>query len=98
MKRYAGKGAFVGLLLMAMALLASGCASDGASSYSQTQVGYGYYGAYGPGYYYDDDHHGDGTVTSPPPSAARPSLPPHVSTLPARPLPRPSPRPTPRRR
>ena len=95
MKRYAGKGAFVGLLLMAMALLASGCASDGASSYSQTQGGYGYYGAYGPGYYHDHD---DVIVTSPPPSAARPSLPPRASTLPARPLPRPSPRPTPRRR
>ena len=102
MKQYAGKRAFVGLLLMAVALLASGCASDGTSSYSQTEVGYGYYGVYGPEYYHDHDHY-DVTVNPPPSSAAsprppadRPSAPPHVSQLPSRPLPSPAPRPTPR--
>jgi hypothetical protein len=97
MKRYAGKRAFVGLLLMSMALLVLGCASDGTSSYSQTEDGY--YGVYGPGYYYDDhDHHDDGGGTSRPPPTAKPSPPPRPTQLPARPLPRPAPRPAPRRR
>ena len=94
MKRYAGKRALVGLLLIAMTLLASGCASDGTSSYSETHVAYGYYGAY-PGYYYDHDHD---TITSPRPPANRPSPPPHATQLPTRPLPRPAPRPAARRR
>jgi hypothetical protein len=109
MRPHARRKAYTVLLLMTMALLASGCASDG--TYSQTQVavgvyGAGYYGAY-PGYY-----HGDVIVgapmpppgTMPPPGGVRPpggmpppggAPPPHVSQMPARPLPAPAPRPMP---
>ena len=106
MRPHARRKAFAVLLLMTMALLASGCASDG--TYSQTQVGVygaGYYGAY-PGYY-----HGDVIVGAPmpppgampPPGGVRPpggmpppgGAPPHVSQLPSRPLPAPAPRPMP---
>ena len=57
MRPHARRKAYTVLLLMTMALLASGCASDGGT-YSQTQVGVGvygagYYGAY-PGYYHGD--------------------------------------------
>lgn len=91
MKRYAGKGAFLGLLLVGMAFLALGCASDGTSSYSQTQVHY--YGVYGSGYYYYGHHHDN----RPPPPTAKPPRPERPTQLPARPLPRPAPRPAPRR-
>lgn len=95
MKRYAGKGAFVGLLLMATAFLALGCASDGTSSYLQTQGGY--YGVYGPGDYYYHHHDHDHDYRPPPPTA-KPPRPQHPIELPARPLPRPAPRPAPRGR
>jgi hypothetical protein len=97
MKPSAGGKVFTGLLLLTMALLATGCVSDG--SYTQAQVGvygYGYPGGY-PGYY-----HGDVIVGAPvpPPGAVRPpggapAPPPHVSQLPSRPLPAPAPRPMP---
>jgi hypothetical protein len=101
MKPHARRKAFTGLLLMAMALLAPGCASDG--TYYQTQVGvygYGYYGAYDPGYYRGDvivGAPGPPVGVHPPPPGARPPAPPHVSQLPSRPMPAPAPRPMPAR-
>lgn len=110
MRPPARKKAFTVLLLMTMALVASGCASDG--THSQTQVGvygYGYYGGY-PGYYHNDVIVGvplppPGVVPPPggmpppggvrPPGGTRPPEPPHVSQLPSRPLPAPAPRPMP---
>ena len=90
MKRYGHMLLRSGLLVMALALLATGCALDGASGYTETYVGYGFYGGYGMGYY---DH--DVIVTPPPasrPPDVRPSPPPRPTHLPARPLPRPAPR------
>jgi hypothetical protein len=99
-----------GLLLMTMALLALGCASDG--SYSGTaSVGVygGYYGGY-PGYYGGNVVVGapmpppggmpppTGGVHPPggaPPPSVRPPAPPHVSQMPSRPMPAPAPRPMP---
>jgi hypothetical protein len=87
---------FTGLLLMAMVLLAPGCASDGnySGAASVDVYGYGYYG--GSGYY-----GGDVIVGAPvhpggvrPPGAISPA-PPHVSQLPSRPMPSPAPRPMP---
>jgi hypothetical protein len=103
MKPHTFRITFTGLLLMALALLALGCASDG--TYSETYVevgvygGYGYYGAPYPGYYGGDVIVG---VPGPPvgvhpPPGARPPAPPHVSQLPSRPLPAPAPRPMPAR-
>jgi hypothetical protein len=91
-----GSKVFTGFLLMTIALLASGCASDGTYSSAQVDVyGYGNYGAY-PGYY-----GGDVIVGAPmnpggvrPPGAVSPA-PPHVSQLPSRPMPAPAPRPMP---
>jgi len=102
MKPHAGRKAFIGLLLMAIALLAPACASDG--TYYQSQVGvyeYGYYGAYDPGYY-----RGDVIVGAPRPPVGVPPqppvgvtpAPPHAAQMPARPLPSPAPRPMPMRR
>jgi len=102
MKLHARRKAFIGLLLMVIALLATACASDG--TYYQSQVGvyeYGYYGAYDPGYY-----RGDVIVGAPrppvgvsprPPVGVTPA-PPHAAQMPARPLPSPAPRPMPARR
>ncbi len=100
MRTHAVRTVFIGLLLMMMVLLASGCASDGSYS-GQTSVGvygYGYYGGY-PGYY-----GGDVIVGAPvhpggvPPTAGRPSAPPpHASQMPSRPMPAPAPRPMPAR-
>ena len=90
MKRYNHKHVLFGLLVLVMALLATGCASDGTSDYHQTQVVYGVYGGYGAGYY-----HSDVIVTRPPssqPPAVKPSPPPRASQLPARSVPRPAPR------
>ena len=89
MKRLGHKHLPLGLLVV-MALMVAGCASDGSSGYHQTEVVYGVYGGYGAGYY-----HNDVIVTPRPPSqppAVKPSPPPHASTLPARSLPRPAPR------
>jgi len=87
------------LLLIAVTILAAGCASGGTST--QVYASYGYYGGYYPGY--DPYYHGDVIVTPPPPPAVErppgerpPASPPHVSQLPSRPLPAPAPRPTPR--
>jgi len=101
MRPHTVRTAFVGLLLMMMVLLASGCASDGSYS-GQASVGvygYGYYGGY-PGYYGGDVIVGapgyPGGVRPPgvaPPPGARPPAPPHVSQLPSRPMPAPAPRP-----
>jgi hypothetical protein len=55
MRPHTVRTTFVGLLLITMVLLASGCASDGSYS-GQASVGvygYGYYGGY-PGYYGGD--------------------------------------------
>lgn len=100
MRTHAVRTVFIGLLLMMMVLLASGCASDGSYS-GQASVGvygYGYYGGY-PGYY-----GGDVIVGAPvhpggvPPTAGRPSAPPpHASQMPSRPMPAPAPRPMPAR-
>jgi len=88
-----------GLLLMTMALLASGCASDGSYSGTASVGVYGYGGYYGgyPGYY-----GGNVVVGAPmpppggmPPPNVRPPSPPHVSQLPSRPMPAPAPRPMP---
>jgi splicing factor 1 len=85
-----------GLLLMTMALLASGCASDGSSSGTASVGVYGYGGYYGgyPGYY------GGNVVVGapmPPPAGVHPpgGAPPHASQLPSRPMPAPAPRPMP---
>ena len=90
MKRYVHKNVWLGLLVMVIALLANGCASDGTSGYSETHVFYDYYGGYGAGYYDRD------VIVVPPrdsrPPTVRPSPPPRPSHLPARPLPRPAPR------
>jgi hypothetical protein len=102
MKPHAGRKAFSGLLLMAIALLAPACASDG--TYYQSQVGvyeYGYYGAYDPGYYRGDVIVGaprPPVGVSPQPPVAMPPAPPHAAQMPARPLPSPAPRPMPARR
>jgi hypothetical protein len=110
MKPHAGRKAFSGLLLTAMALVASGCASDG--TYTETHVGaYGYYGGYYPGYYHGDVIYGvppppPPVVVPPPPGGmpppGRPPVPPPAvrppTQLPARPLPAPAPRPMPMRR
>jgi hypothetical protein len=102
MKPHTGRKIFAGLLLMAMALLAPACASDG--NYYQSQVGayeYGYYETYDPGYYRGDVIVGaprPPVGVSPQPPVARPPAPPQVSQLPARPLPSPAPRPMPVRR
>jgi len=80
MKRYGHKHMPFGLLAVAMALVAAGCALDSPYDYQQNQVVGGvYYGGYGAGYY-----HRDVIVT--------PSTPPRASQLPARPVPRPAPR------
>jgi hypothetical protein len=98
-----------GLLLMTMALLASGCASDGSYSGTASVGVYGYGGYYGgyPGYY------GGNVVVGapmpppgsmpPPPGGVHPpggmpppgAPPPHVSQMPSRPMPAPAPRPMP---
>ncbi|HTP06344.1 MAG TPA: hypothetical protein VMM54_14450 [Nitrospirota bacterium] len=94
MKLHARRKAFIGLLLMVIALLATACASDG--TYYQSQVGvyeYGYYGAYDPGYY-----RGDVIVGAPRPPVGVTPAPPHAAQMPARPLPSPAPRPMPARR
>jgi len=83
-------------LLMAVTILAVGCASGGSSGYGPPP-NYGYYGGYYPGY--DPYYRGDVIVNTPPPpppSARPPTPPPHVSQLPARPIPAPAPRPAPR--
>ena len=88
-----------GLLLMTMALLASGCASDGSYSGTASVGVYGYGGYYGgyPGYY-----GGNVVVGAPmpppggmPPPNVRPPSPPHASQMPSRPMPAPAPRPMP---
>lgn len=86
MKRYDHKYMFLGLLVVVIAVLATGCASNG-NDYQQTQVTYGFYGGYGTGYYDND------IIVNPPPSQP-PSVnrPPHASQLPARSVPRPAPR------
>ncbi|NTW60300.1 MAG: hypothetical protein HGA43_14185 [Nitrospirae bacterium] len=94
-----------GLLLMTMALLASGCASDGSYSGSASVGVYGYGGYYGgyPGYYGGNVVVGapmppPGGVRPPggaPPPDVRPPAPPHASQMPARPMPAPAPRPMP---
>ena len=96
-----GRMVFTGLLVLTIALLASGCASNGNYSGSASvgvYGGYGYYGGY-PGYY------GSNVVVGAPvhpggvpPSAGRPSAPPpQASQLPSRPMPAPAPRPMPAR-
>ena len=94
-----------GLLLMTMALLASGCASDGSYSGTASVGVYGYGGYYGgyPGYYGGNVVVGapmppPGGVHPPggaPPPDVRPPAPPHASQLPSRPMPAPAPRPMP---
>jgi len=94
----------IGLLLMTMALLASGCASDGSYSGSASVgvYGYGYYGGY-PGYYGNNVVVGapmppPGGMHPPggaPPPNVRPPAPPQASQLPSRPMPAPAPRPMP---
>jgi splicing factor 1 len=107
MRPHTVRTTFVGLLLITMVLLASGCASDGSYS-GQASVGvygYGYYGGY-PGYYGGDVIVGapmppPGGVrppgAMPPPGARPPAPPPQVSQLPSRPMPAPAPRPMPAR-
>jgi hypothetical protein len=110
MKPHSGRKAFIGLLLMAIALLAPACASDGTYYQSQVDVyAYGYYGAYDPGYYRGDVIVGaprppvgvpprPPAGVSPQPPVAMPPAPPHAAQMPARPLPSPAPRPMPARR
>ena len=102
MKPNAGRNAFTGLLLIAIALLAPACASDGTYYQSEVDVyEYGYYGGYDPGYYRGDVIIGaprPPVGVSPQPPVARPLAPPHAAQLPARPLPSPAPRPMPMRR
>ena len=97
MKPYAIKKRAAGLLLLTVVtIMAAGCASSGSSA--QVQASYYGYGYYGP---YDPYYRGDVIVGVPPPPTDvrppgnRPSEPPQVSQLPARPLPAPAPRPMP---
>ena len=82
------------VLLTVVTIMAGGCASTGSSAQAP-YYGYGYNGPYDP--YYG----GDVIVGVPPPPTDvrppgnRPSEPPQVSQLPARPLPAPAPRPMP---
>jgi hypothetical protein len=95
----------IGLLVMTMALLASGCASDGSYSGTASVGVYGYGGYYGgyPGYYGGNVVAGapmppPGGVHPPggaPPPDVRPPAPPHASQMPSRPMPAPAPRPMP---
>ena len=101
--RPSGRIITVAGLLLLMAILTTGCASDGTYSNTTVAVGVsggyygGYYGAH-PGYY-----GGNVVVGTPmpppggvrPPGGAPPPAPPHVSQMPARPLPAPAPRPMP---
>jgi hypothetical protein len=104
--RPSGKIVTVAGLLLLMAILTTGCASDGTYSDTNVAVGVGVYGGYYGGYpgYYG----GNVVVGAPmpppggmhppggaPPPNVRPPAPPHASQMPSRPMPAPAPRPMP---